>query len=102
VTIRRFIETELDVANIDQKLQPKPRIWKLKNADAQSTAEVLSVVYRDYMEQRQGGGFQPGMPFNPFMQQQQQQTPERSIRFAVTANTRDNSLIMNCPDVLWE
>lgn len=100
VTIRRFIETELDVNNIDQKLQPKPRIIQLKHAFATDVVDVLNAIYREYLEQR-GGGQQPGMPFNPFMQQQQPQQPERSIRLSIAASKADNSVIMNCPDVLW-
>ncbi|HMO34631.1 MAG TPA: secretin N-terminal domain-containing protein, partial [Gemmatales bacterium] len=101
VTIRRFIETELDVNNIDQKLQPKPRIFKLLNADASEMASILKEIYKEYVETPSAGGPQPGMPFNPFMRQQPTAEPERSIRLSVAANTRDNSLIMNCPDILW-
>lgn len=102
VTIRRFIETELDVNNIDQKLALKPRIYPLKNADAIDMADVLKEIYKDYVQAPTGGGMQPGMPFNPFMQQQQQQQPERSIKLFIAANTKDNSLVMNCPDILWD
>lgn len=102
VTIRRFIETELDVNNIDQKLQLKPRIVKLVNADATEMANVLKEIYREYVEQRPTNNQQPNMPFNPFMQQQRQQEPERSIKFYVAANVKDNSLVMNCPDILWD
>lgn len=101
VTIRRFVETELDVNNIDQKLALKPRIFPLKNADATDMADLLKEIYKDYIDTRGAGGMQPGMPFNPFMQQQQQQQPERSIKLFVAANTKDNSLVMNCPEVLW-
>ncbi len=102
VTIRRFVETELDVNNIDQKLQPKPRIISLKYADATEVADVLKEIYKEYVQATPGGGMQPGMPFNPFMQQQQQQQPERSIKLNIAAHTQDNSLIMNCPDIIWD
>jgi general secretion pathway protein D len=101
VTIRRFVETELDVNNIDQKLQPKPRIYHLVNADATEMSDILKEIYKEYVQPTQGAGMQPGMPFNPFMQQQQQQQPERSIKLNIAANTKDNSLIMNCPEILW-
>lgn len=102
VTIRRFVETQLDVNNIDQKLQPKPRIISLRYADATEVADVLKEIYKEYVQASPGGGMQPGMPFNPFMQQQQQQQPERSIKLNIAAHTQDNSLIMNCPDIIWD
>lgn len=102
VTIKRFIETELDVNNIDQKLQPKPHIVQLKHAFATDVVDVLKEIYREYIDTRASGGGMGGMPVNPFMPPQPQQQPERSIRLAVTANKSDNSVILNCPDVLWE
>lgn len=101
VTIKRFVETELDINNVDQKLQPKPHIFKLFNADATEMVNIIKEIYKEYVQTSQGGGMQPGMPFNPFAQQQRPQEQERSIKLSVAANTRDNSLIMNCPDILW-
>lgn len=101
VTIRRFVETELDVNNIEQKLQPIPRIIQLVNADATTVVDILKEIYKEYVQASPAGGMQPGMPFNPFMQAQQAQQPERSIKLSVTANPIDNSLILNCPEVIW-
>ncbi|HQR07782.1 MAG TPA: secretin N-terminal domain-containing protein, partial [Gemmatales bacterium] len=100
VTIKRFIETELDVNNIDGKLQPKPHIVKLQHANANDIVDVLKEIYREYIEQRTGG--QPAMQFGPFGPQPAPAQPERSIKLSVSANPRDNSIILNCPDVLWE
>jgi type II secretion system protein D len=105
VTIRRFIETELDVNNVDQKLVPKPRIIRLVNADATSVTSILKEVYKEFIEPpapNMGGRNNP-MQFNPFMMAQQQQGGgDRSVRLYVSANSDDNSVVLNCPDILWQ
>jgi type II secretory pathway component GspD/PulD (secretin) len=104
VTIKRFIETELDVSNIDQRLQPKPRFWKLEHAAASDVVDVVKELYKDYMDQNQRNStISPFGPFGPRVPNPNQpQDSDRTIRLTIAANTKDNGIIANCPDVLYD
>lgn len=104
ITIRRFVETELDLENIDANLTPKPRFWKLDHANATDVVDVIKELYKDFMDQNtRNATIAPFGPFGPRVPNPNQQPEsDRTIRLTIAANTKDNAVIANCPNVLFE
>src|SRR5262249_27029960 len=83
------------------KMQPKPHIFPLVNSSALDMVDLLKELYKDYIDQRSNQMASPFGPFGPRVPVDQGNSTERAIRLSLAANTKDNSVVVNCPDVLW-
>ena len=113
LTIRRLLETALDVEEADAAALTRVYIiGPLQNANATDVAAVLREVFRDYMTSNRGPGGFPGasfggFPFGAFAALRRDANNERPSgrgtgTLSIGVDERTNSLVVSCPEPLYE
>jgi general secretion pathway protein D len=108
LTIRKLLEKAIDSNVLDTEALPRPwLIGPLEYADAEEIADLIETVFRENTNKKTStgrGGDNDRPSFFPFGSRSSSGGSQNigKISLSVAADTRTNTLIVNCPKLMYE